>query len=406
MEYSNLLAVISLTHNHPETIEDVLEHCAEYYKRAGVEIYFFDSSDDDQTKDIIEDYRSRGYDNLIHVPLRGNTVEDKLDMVYSGRGLNKVYKYVWPTKDRALVSERVLKEVIEAAKNEYDIIYTDNPVDGKAEYTDPAEFYRDYAAFVTSINLTVYNTTTILKNNTFTEDERYIDIRKNAYSFPQIVVTFEGLADIPEPRIRIVDIYDTGIYMSAKSSTISPHSLVSWKDHWIYVNDSLSEIYDNYKGKVIKEAASLPWILGEVSVLLELKEQGVITQDNLSWVLEGWERISDIPKSVVIAIAKGEYDQCHDLNIIKTDDKLIKLLTRVSNLIKDSDERVDISFDSTMSYIIDMINASKKFDINAKAIIAGSVKDCVEEAQDSLENREKLAECLQRLIVFILLLKE
>ncbi len=240
MEYSDLLAVISLTHNHPQTIEDVIQNCAEYYKKHGIEIYFFDSSDNDDTKTIVEKYISLGYDNLIHLSLRGLEMQDKMNMIFSGKGLRKKYKYIWPTKDRAYVKEWVLEQVLDAARDDYDIIFTfPNKYENGERYDSAKEFYRDYAAWVTTVNVTVYNTKTILRDYKIVDEGYYCP---GSEAFLQNAAVFDGLAKLDSPRIKIVDTNPDGICMSLFSSTTTEHSIETWKDHWITVNDHLPEI--------------------------------------------------------------------------------------------------------------------------------------------------------------------
>lgn len=398
MENSDLLAVVSLTHNHPQTIEDVIINSAYYYKKHGVDIYFYDSSDNDETKEIIEKYISLGYDNLTHLSLKGLEMYDKLNMVFSGKGLKKKYKYVWPTKDRAYVKEWVLEQVIEAAEKDYDIIFPFKILYGdNSEYYSAELFYRDYAAWVTSVNVTVYNTKTILRDNTIVDEGYYC---KGSEAFLQNAAVFSSLAKLASPRIKIIDTQSDGIMMSLFSSSMNEHSLELWKDNWIKVNDFLPDIYAKYKAKVIKEAPSFSWILGDVNILIELAEQGKINRDNLEWVLQDWERISDIPKETIIEIVDGKYDAEHDVTLVKSNDEMINLIIKLTKMLDDVELEIDIPCNSFFSYSVQKLNGNHVFDLNFKRIILGSIKDILNAIISAKENKEKQI-FLQELIVLL-----
>ena len=50
------------TYNHPDTIRDVLEKSAALYKEYGIDIYIYDSSEERDTEDIVNEFIQCGYD--------------------------------------------------------------------------------------------------------------------------------------------------------------------------------------------------------------------------------------------------------------------------------------------------------------------------------------------------------
>ena len=64
------------TCGHPNVIEDVLQHCAEVYQRYALDVYFYDSSKDEETKKVIESYQEKGYDNLYYI-----AVDPELELI-------------------------------------------------------------------------------------------------------------------------------------------------------------------------------------------------------------------------------------------------------------------------------------------------------------------------------------
>ena len=56
IKFGDKMVVCMPTCGHPNVIEDVLQHCAEVYKRYALDVYFYDSSKDEETKKVIENY--------------------------------------------------------------------------------------------------------------------------------------------------------------------------------------------------------------------------------------------------------------------------------------------------------------------------------------------------------------
>ena len=55
------------TYNHPDTIRDVLEKSAALYKEYGIDIYIYDSSEERDTEDIVNEFIQCGYDNIFYI---------------------------------------------------------------------------------------------------------------------------------------------------------------------------------------------------------------------------------------------------------------------------------------------------------------------------------------------------
>lgn len=57
------------TYNHPDTIRDVLEKSAALYKEYGIDIYIYDSSEERDTEDIVNEFIQCGYDNIFYIKM-------------------------------------------------------------------------------------------------------------------------------------------------------------------------------------------------------------------------------------------------------------------------------------------------------------------------------------------------
>ena len=66
----NKVACCYLTHEHPEVVDEVLGAVCEEYGKRGIDIYVYDSSENDDTKGIVEKYSSKGSCGVYYVPIQ------------------------------------------------------------------------------------------------------------------------------------------------------------------------------------------------------------------------------------------------------------------------------------------------------------------------------------------------
>ncbi|MCR5399051.1 MAG: hypothetical protein K6E68_05885 [Lachnospiraceae bacterium] len=401
MSYSDLIAVQVLTHNHANVVADVLEKCAEHYKRCGIEIYYYDSSTNDETRRIICDYNEKGYDNLIYVPLEPDTsVYSKRDMVYSGYAFNRDYKYVWISKDRAYVEESALMEILEAAEQSFDVIVTASREGDKTIIDSAEELYYRWAPISSSMNSVILNRFTILDD--------YVapvcsDDTENCYlmDFGHYYTLFEKLSRMNQPKIARIDMRNRIHNSDLEPPTWEKRVFTIWKDRWIAVNDALPEIYDPYKEYIIKKVAGLPWILAERERLLQLHDMGVLTPETLPHALDGWERISDIPKEVVMDIANGTYDIRYDLTQIQDRNDTTRILVEMIGYVADGRmAKEQIPLDDLATAI--KMEVAKDEDKARVFIRIGAVASIIDQIKNEDVDRERLARLLQELIAYII----
>lgn len=101
IKFGDKMVVCMPTCGHPNVIEDVLQHCADVDKRYALDVYFYDSSKDDETKKVIESYQNRGYDNLHYIVLDPELpLIDKFENIYLLKNIQMKYKYMWYLRER------------------------------------------------------------------------------------------------------------------------------------------------------------------------------------------------------------------------------------------------------------------------------------------------------------------
>ncbi len=313
IRFDGRMAVCVPTCERPQIVEEVLEHSAETYHRYGLDIYYFDSSRNEDTKKLIESWQKRGYDNLYYIAVDPQMyVGRKLEHVLMMDGIQKEYDYMWYCKDRVWCLERTLRLMYRAMAEDPDILFLDEGHrDCMHEITvckDANAFYHRCGDYATSIDTTIYNVNTILRNNFKLEEFHQ---RHGVYSdsFFHFLVLFEQLAKIENPIICLLAGQNVTIMNSYRyRENQRLQSLETWVNRWIQTNESLPDCYKN-KDFVIKKGASFPWLMGNVNLLVEWHKKGVLNPKYYEEIKGKWERVSDIPLEILRRVAYGEYTE-------------------------------------------------------------------------------------------------
>lgn len=305
LEKAPSIAMCIFTHNHPNTIWGVLEGtCLNYYLH-GVDVYVYDSSEGEETKEIVVSWMNKGYTNLYYINAKGLTVEDKMIAISKGYGLARKYDYIWPSKDWTVWSKETMDAVREHIAEYPDILYLE--VRGKDVgpeknmYGDGIKLYCNHGLGLTSIDTTIYRYGSVWSDTKGLQNA--IDI---AEAFPHFYFALNKLSEMESPKLCVLQGARISLYNIQTESSWIQKTFYVWKDCWIRANEKLPDCYAPYREQVIKYVAGAPWLIGGIERLQELKKIGVLTADKLDEIKVNWERVSDVPFETVRKIAEGK----------------------------------------------------------------------------------------------------
>ena len=312
IKFGDKMVVCVPTCGHPNVIDDVLQHCADVYKRYSLDVYFYDSSKDEETRKVIENYQKKGYDNLYYIAVDSELpAVNKFEKIFMFDGIQKEYKYMWYLRDRCWCGEKTLKLMYKAVSVEHDLVFLDV---GHPECTeeisicnDANTFYHRCGDYATSMDTAIYNVRKMLRNREHLEKFRTQYDAECRQSFFHFLMIFDQLGKKQQVKICLLSGPQIAIYHSyLGKSGWGDKRIEIWGRRWIKANTSLPECYTN-KEDVIKRTASLPWILGDVKILVSLNQGGILTPDSYEKIRDVWKQISDIPIDVLKEIAYGNY---------------------------------------------------------------------------------------------------
>lgn len=310
------------TCNHPKVVRDVLRNNSNICRQYNIDIYIYDSSTNEQTYDVIKQFTDQGLDNVYYVRIDSAIgIDEKLLMIFRGFGLKKKYRYLWPVKDRVIVFESLLEVLIKEIAYGYDAIFLDcgeqseNEQNTKQIYHRAEEFYRDEGWIATSMNATVFHYDSLLKNINWDQfKERYFFDNEN--QFDHFTVLFHSLGMKKNVAVLVlrgenIQFRESGL---GKSSWMKSTFKI-WGKLWLQVNKALPDCYDPYKDGVIRQAASLPWILGSLDILIILREEGILTSEIYEQMKSVWQYVSVVPQETFRRLAYSKPDEINRIGI-------------------------------------------------------------------------------------------
>ncbi|MCR4744926.1 MAG: hypothetical protein K5894_06820 [Lachnospiraceae bacterium] len=243
------------TYNRPEVMNWKLWNEYEYYNEYDILVYVFDSSEDDETKKVVDKYKK--IINDIHYVKVDPKVHSnkKAYMIFKGEQIDEEYDYIWLCSDSIIWKESVYKKINDnVQKDDYDIIipnYRDVEKLGTKEYTDKQELFYDCAWHMTLYGATVLRNETILKTADwdFLEKKYFVKERIN---FSHLGMYFETIKNMSEFRAIHLSL-ELGEMIPSwmrKHSGWHSEAFRLWLSYWPEFVNSLPDCY-NRKNEVI-----------------------------------------------------------------------------------------------------------------------------------------------------------
>lgn len=391
-------AIAIPTYHHPDAVREILSLTAQYLYDLHIDVYYYDGSSDTKTKEVVEDFRNKGFTNLYHLHYPED--DSRTQMIFSGHGMLHEYDYIWPSKDRCMFTEEVLRAVVEALEEDPDVLCLNQTFAyhgiQKRIYHEPTEFYNVHGWIATSINTIIYKKTSMIGSF-----EKWIyPVYFNVY-YSHL---FHTLARMEQMTICVLYGDHIMIHNSEGISSSWENKVFQiWKDEWIKVNELLPECYAPYKDSVIKTTASLPWLIGDVKRLQEFHDKGLLTPETMDQVEPNWERVSDVPLEIVREIAAGTYDSAHDMRRIVSGSEFTDMTVSIHNMILTG--RMDnsqIPWTAFENYIQNRIRSEKRMTDEETQRILTAVRDLQFLSGEKPGQPERTANIVQIILVFLL----
>ncbi len=303
------IACCYMTHNHPDVVKRILGVVLQPYDENGIDIYIYDSSTSDETKDFVYSLIEAGIRNLFYVTVDAALSGDgKLLEILQGHGLQKEYDYIWPCKDRSFMTADSVRLIQQESRKNYDCMLIDCWIPVSSDYRNykkvygREEFFREFGWMTTSWEVMLFHTDMLLHTIEWDSFIRQYHLCKDQ-AFNQPLTVFGGLALREDPKIRVLSYKEVTIGNDkAVSSGWVDATFPLWGKMWPDAIGSLPECYEPYKAEVIKSQGMHPNVFGSVDNLIILEKRNAFTREIWDQYKDRWSTLSDIPPRYVEAV--------------------------------------------------------------------------------------------------------
>ncbi len=159
--YDNKVIICVPTKDRPEIIRDVLNYELQYYEKLKVHVRYYDSSETDLTKNIINNYILKGSKYLSYVRTPSNQCLDyKLIDFLKNDSYLRQYHYIWLINDATSIYEEALIEILMHLNDNYHLVRLPIPSGGKTEnyiYTDQNLWFQECSHGMSLMASTIMN---------------------------------------------------------------------------------------------------------------------------------------------------------------------------------------------------------------------------------------------------------
>lgn len=203
------LAICIPTYNNAEYIKDILVEELPYYERNNMRLYIMDSSENDETHEIVQEYKEN-FGNLYYYRFPSDLHSNKkVYMTFQMAGKEIPCDYMWIRSDATRANRKLLDALPIYMDKGYDFIetnyYGEIVFSGIWEVVDIQSYFEEYAWKTgTYGDMIVRTGTVILGTNWEYLEGKYFEGGKIGFS--NIAFYFERIAELDAPRILVMDL--------------------------------------------------------------------------------------------------------------------------------------------------------------------------------------------------------
>lgn len=247
-----VVVVVVVSADRPDAIKGYLELCAKNFWDLGIDLRIFDSSDNEKTQSVVEQY-SQQYDNVIY---------DKWDGIYDGFSIDKKvidaytkysqdYDYVWLVRDGLPINIKSCITGIDKYMNKnIDVIALNETVRNfknlqEKEYDNCIQFFKEQCTELQTLGFAVVNSK-FIKNVI-----EKCPLDNSNYGLWQPIAFFQYWS-----KYKFSAAYWVGSLLidnpqKAKGSFWTKNLIKQWGEKWYELIMGLPAIYDDYKTQVL-----------------------------------------------------------------------------------------------------------------------------------------------------------
>ncbi|MDY3917275.1 MAG: glycosyltransferase [Selenomonadaceae bacterium] len=297
------------TYQNSKCVEDFFDNCLSYYLECSLDIYFFDSSADDATQQVVQAQIQLHPERIFYVRW-DVTIHSNAKVYHILQGLDYPmhrYQYVWFCSDAVQYTASALGKLMAVIDKAYDVICFD-PTDceglGCHEYLDCEHFFRDCAWVMTLYGTAVLRTKTTLTDVDWKKIEHLCLNNPSIINFSHVTFIFRRILQIKHPGLYHLSLGSNEFRSSVRKKT----SL--WRLHltfqifcsqWVKAMASLPYDKEAIQAATLKMGKYSVFASSDKFVVMRL--DGIYSLREFLQYLSIWPSVCTVPRHALLRIA-------------------------------------------------------------------------------------------------------
>lgn len=295
---SGRLAVCIPTYMRSRVVWDFLERAAKMYLDAGIDLYYYDSSPDDETEEVVQSWMRRFPNRIFYIRVPEDVHPNmKVYKIFQLDGIQKQYDFIWVCNDAIRFTEAAISRIMSSLDSRYDLIEV-NARDveqlGTRVYEDRNVYFKDCAWELSLFGAAILNTGAMLEGVDWVfYEEKYR--KSELINFSHVSFYFNRFAEMEHFRALHLSFssweFSSSIYKSQPGWYRDAAYI--YCESWISTLEDLPECY-KWKAEVIKKCGKYS-MLRNVKDFRALRREGAFSLGILWKYRDKWERVCDVP---------------------------------------------------------------------------------------------------------------
>lgn len=335
------MAICIPTYNRAAIIEETLVRSVEKYKKKDWDLFIYDSSTDNSTRNIVENYKKE-FSGLFYKYIDSSVHSNlKVFKILQDFSYTKKYEYVWICTDTFTWSEELLDAIQDNLNSYYDLLvvnYRDVEKIGTREFVDYNDLFVNCAWHITYYGAVIYRIETMLQEIPWEYLKATYCISERI-NFSHVAFCFEKICTMNHFRAKHLS-FDPGCLR------ISPmkRNTIGWKDDafyifcicWPSVIMALPDCYQDKKLAIRKHGINSGMFLERT--LMQFREEGLYTYKVYKKYEKIWQDLTSVSNKKLKMISLippkwvGILQFKHFYNWVKVKKRIAKFTRKYSKI--------------------------------------------------------------------------
>lgn len=333
------LALCIPTYCRGECVEEFLQKCAPYYLEEGIDIYYFDSSPDNVTEEIVKNYLEVWQDRLFYCRIPSDMHSNKkVYEIFKGWGITKEYDFLWVCSDAIQFVASAVKEIMIQIQPDYDLVVVDprdEEVIGTKIYQDRDLFLKDCGWGMTLYGATILNTHTILKDVDWDRYEKRF-LKKNIINFSHVSFYFTRIAELNQFQALHISLENRQYRSSVYKKESGWHGITFFIlcESWVKTIKGLPSCYHSKRETILK-GGKYSSFRGEQD-FYKFRMEGIFNLKVFVRYFFDWKQVCEIPRKKLWAIALASREKMKDIELAQVQEeykKFQKFCSKYSEIV-------------------------------------------------------------------------